>query len=172
MDQDQSARGTGARPLSQAVMTSLTVRAPLAGVVTAMADVPDPVFGAELVGPGLAIDPAGDGEVSVVAPIDGTIVKIHPHAFVVAAPDGRAALVHLGLDTVQLGGVGFTVHATEGQEVVAGHLVVTWRPAEVEAGGRSAVCPVVALDGTAGGVSARAAVGSSVEAGDELFVWA
>lgn len=152
-------------------MTTLTVRAPLAGVVTAMADVPDPVFGAELVGPGLAIDPARDGEVRVVAPIGGTLVKIHPHAFVVVAPGGRAALVHLGLDTVQLGGAGFRVLATEGDEVQAGDVVVTWHPADVEAGGRSPVCPVVALDG-AGCVTPLAAVGSDVAAGDDLFAWA
>ena len=152
-------------------MATLTVRAPLAGVVTAMADVPDPVFGAELVGPGLAIDPARDGEVSVVAPIDGTIVKIHPHAFVVASPEGRAALVHLGLDTVQLGGAGFTVLVAEGDPVRAGDVVVTWRPAEVEAGGRSPVCPVVALDAVAGAVAPLAAVGSAVGAGDDLFAW-
>lgn len=152
-------------------MARLTVRAPLAGVVTAMADVPDPVFGAELVGPGLAIDPARDEEVGVVAPIDGTIVKIHPHAFVVASPDGRAALVHLGLDTVQLAGAGFTVVAAEGDEVRAGDVVLTWRPAEVEAGGRSPICPVVALDGTAGAVVPVAAVGSSVGVGDDLFAW-
>lgn len=153
-------------------MATLTVRAPLAGVVTAMADVPDPVFGAELVGPGLAIDPARDGEVSVVAPFDGTIAKIHPHAFVVACPDGRAALVHLGLDTVQLGGEGFTVLAVEGDEVKAGDVVVRWRPADVEAGGRSPVCPVVALDAASGAVAPVAAVGSRVGAGDDLFAWA
>ncbi len=152
-------------------MTALTVRAPLAGVVTAMADVPDPVFGAELVGPGLAIDPVRDGEVRVVAPFDGRIAKIHPHAFVVASPDGRAALVHLGLDTVQLGGAGFTVLAAEGDEVMAGDVVVTWWPAEIEAGGRSPVCPVVALDGAPGAVAPLAAVGSRVGAGDDLFAW-
>lgn len=153
-------------------MATLTVRAPLAGVVTAMADVPDPVFGAELVGPGLAIDPARDGEVSVVAPFDGTIAKIHPHAFVVASPDGRAALVHLGLDTVQLGGEGFTVLAVEGDEVKAGDVVVRWRPADVEAGGRSPVCPVVALDAASGAVAPVRAVGTRVGAGDDLFTWA
>lgn len=155
-------------------MATLTVRAPLAGVVTAMADVPDPVFGAELVGPGLAIDPTrdGDGEVSVVSPIDGTIVKIHPHAFVVASADGRAALVHLGLDTVQLGGAGFTVLAAEGDEVKGGDVVITWHPADVEAGGRSPVCPVVALEGAAGAVAPLAPVGAAIGAGDDLFAWA
>ncbi len=154
-------------------MATLTVRAPLAGVVVAMGDVPDPVFGTELVGPGLAIDPTRDGaaEVSVVSPIDGTIVKIHPHAFVVASADGRAALVHLGLDTVQLGGVGFTVLAAEGDEVTAGDVVITWHPAEVEAGGRSPVCPVVALAGTAGTIAPLAPVGAEIRAGDALFAW-
>lgn len=150
--------------------TPLAVLAPLGGVVTALADVPDPVFGAELVGPGLAIDPAQDGLVEVVAPFAGTIVKIHPHAFVVASPDGRAALVHLGLDTVQLGGAGFTVLAAEGDVVAAGDAVVRWTPSEVASGGRSPVCPVVALDG-AGAVTPSAAVGAPVSAGDVLFVW-
>lgn len=149
---------------------ALTVLAPLGGVVTAMADVPDPVFGGELVGPGLAIDPARDGLVEVVAPIDGTIMKLHPHAFVVQAADGRATLVHLGLDTVQLGGVGFTLLATEGDVVAAGDVVVRWTPADVAAGGRSPVCPVVALDG-AGAVEPVAPVGASVQVGDALFVW-
>ena len=148
----------------------LTVLAPLGGVVTALADVPDPVFGAELVGPGLAIDPAQDGLVEVVAPFDGRIAKIHPHAFVVESPDGRAALVHLGLDTVQLGGVGFTVLAAEGDVVTAGDAVVRWTPSEVASGGRSPVCPVVALDG-AGAVTPSALVGGRVKAGDVLFVW-
>lgn len=149
---------------------ALTVLAPLGGVVTAMADVPDPVFGGELVGPGLAIDPPRSGLVDVVAPLDGTIMKLHPHAFVVQAPDGRAALVHLGLDTVQLGGVGFEVLAAEGDVVRAGDVVVRWTPADVEAGGRSPVCPVVALDG-AGALTPAAAVGVPVVSGDALFVW-
>ncbi|NLE72248.1 MAG: PTS glucose transporter subunit IIA [Actinomycetales bacterium] len=152
-------------------MPELTVRAPVAGVVVAMADVPDPVFGAQLVGPGVAIDPVRDGDVDVVAPIDGTLVKVHPHAFVVAASDGRAALVHLGLDTVQLGGEGFTLRAAEGDAVRAGDVVVTWRPADVEAGGRSPVCPVVALDAPAEQVAAVPAVGARVGAGEPLLTW-
>jgi glucose-specific phosphotransferase system IIA component len=152
-------------------MPELTVRAPVAGVVVAMADVPDPVFGAQLVGPGVAIDPVRDGDVDVVAPIDGTLVKVHPHAFVVAASDGRAALVHLGLDTVQLGGEGFTLRAAEGDAVRAGDVVVTWRPADVEAGGRSPVCPVVALDAPAEQVAAVPAVGARVGPGEPLLTW-
>jgi glucose-specific phosphotransferase system IIA component len=149
----------------------LTVLAPVAGTVVAMADVPDPVFAGEIVGPGLAIDPSRDGVVVAVSPVAGTVAKLHPHAFVIQSDDGRGALVHLGLDTVQLGGEGFTLHAREGQHVEAGDDVISWDPAAVEAGGRSPVCPVVALQGTPGDVSPLAEVGSAVEAGDPLLVW-
>lgn len=153
-------------------MTSpLTVLAPVAGTVVAMADVPDPVFAGELVGPGLAIDPTRSGTVTAIAPVAGRIVKLHPHAFVVQADESRAALVHLGLDTVQLAGEGFTLHAAEGDTVGAGDRVVSWDPAQVESGGRSPVCPVVALQGSADALTTLAAVGSTVEAGDPLLEW-
>jgi len=153
-------------------MTSpLTVLAPVAGTVVAMADVPDPVFAAEIVGPGLAIDPSREGTVQAIAPVSGTVVKLHAHAFVVQADEGRGALVHLGLDTVQLGGEGFTLHVAEGDTVTAGEPVVSWEPAKVEAGGRSPVCPVVALQGAPDAVSPLATVGASVTAGDPLLEW-
>lgn len=150
----------------------LTVLAPVAGTVHVMADVPDPVFGGEIVGPGLAIDPVRGGVVNAIAPVSGTIAKLHAHAFVVVAQDGRAALVHLGLDTVQLQGQGFVLHAAEGDTVEAGDVVVSWDPAQVEAGGRSPVCPVVALEGAPGSLTPLAAVGAEVSPGDELFAWA
>ena len=98
---------------------SLVVRAPLPGRVLAVEDVPDPVFSAKIVGPGLALDPrtGGPGQVTAVSPIDGTVAKVHPHAFVVTSPRGRGVLVHLGLDTVSLAGEGFTVHTAEGATV-------------------------------------------------------
>ena len=76
-----------------------------------------------------------------ISPIGGTIVKLHPHAFVVQHDDGRAVLVHLGIDTVELGGAGFTLHAAEGAVVTAGQVVVSWDPSAVAAGGRSPGLP-------------------------------
>jgi len=150
----------------------LTVLAPISGVVRAMADVPDPVFGSELVGPGLAIDPARDGVVvEAIAPVSGTIAKLHPHAFVITSDDSRSALVHLGLDTVQLGGDGFTLHAKEGDVVAAGDVVVSWNPAAVAAGGRSPICPIVALDGAPGCVTPSVETGTVIQAGEALFEW-
>ncbi|GAA4570642.1 PTS sugar transporter subunit IIA [Planotetraspora kaengkrachanensis] len=145
-----------------------TVLAPMSGSAVGLAAVPDPVFSQAMVGPGTAIDPErAPGQ--AVAPITGTIVKLHPHAYVVVGADGRGVLVHLGIDTVQLKGAGFHLLAAEGDHVEAGQPVVSWDPAVVEAGGRSPVCPVVALDAAAESITDVAS--GRVDAGDELFTW-
>jgi sugar PTS system EIIA component len=149
---------------------NLTVLAPLPGRVMPMQDVPDPVFSGSIVGPGVAVDPPREW-VEAVSPIDGRLVKLHPHAFVVVAvmPEGGAGiLVHLGIDTVKLRGEGFTLYVDEGADVRAGQKIVGWDPAEVEAGGRSPVCPVVALDAKAEALSDLADSGD-VEIGAPLF---
>jgi sugar PTS system EIIA component len=141
------------------------VRSPVAGTVLPLADVPDPVFAEAMVGPGLAVRPAGD---LVVSPVDGVLTTLHPHAFVVAAGD-RGVLVHLGLDTVRLGGAGFELLVEAGATVACGQPMVRWDPVEVQAGGLSPVVPVVALDATAGALADLAS--GSVSAGDPLFSW-
>lgn len=133
--------------------------------------VPDEVFAAALVGPGVAIDPVRSGRVVAGSPVAGKIVKLHPHAFIVQGADGASVLVHLGIDTVQLAGVGFDLLVPEGAEVIAGAGIVEWDPAGVEATGRSTVCPVVALDADASALSDVRESGD-VAAGDPLFSWA
>ena len=142
------------------------VLAPCAGRLVAMADVPDPVFSAEMVGPGVAIDP-GDDPVTVVSPIAGTLVKVHPHAFVVLDDHGIGVLVHLGIDTVRLEGLGFEVLVAQGDTVAAGDEIVRWDPSTLE-GGMSPLVPVVAMDRPKGSVPAPES-GAAVAAGDVLF---
>ena len=148
---------------------ALVVFAPVPGRVVRMADVPDPVFAASLVGRGAAVDPTRSRH-RAVAPVGGRIVKLHPHAFVVVTQDGRGVLVHLGIDTVQLKGEGFTLLAADGDEVAAGAPVVEWDPAAVEAGGRSPLCPVVALDAAADALR-LVADGGEIAVGAKLFTW-
>lgn len=148
---------------------TLVVRAPVAGRVVPLSEVPDPVFAEAMVGPGLALDP-DPGPSTAVSPVAGSVVKLHPHAFVVVGQDGRGVLTHLGLDTVELKGEGFTLLVSEGDAVEAGTPVVTWDPAAVVAGGRSAVCPVIALDASAEAVERLA--GERVAPSEELFRWA
>ncbi|GAB4087138.1 PTS glucose transporter subunit IIA [Myceligenerans cantabricum] len=149
---------------------AFTVRSPVAGTVVAMADVPDPVFAEGMVGPGVAVDPVAGAPSDVLAPCDGIIVKLHPHAFVLAGPAGRGILVHLGIDTVQLAGQGFTLHTAEGETVIAGQRLVSWSPSDVAAGGRSPLVLVVALDLVADGLEVLAAPGTPVTPASPIFV--
>ena len=152
---------------------SLTVQSPISGVVVALSDVPDPVFSGKIVCPGVAITPdTGAGsDVSALAPISGTITKIHPHAYVITNDDGHSVLVHLGLDTVSLGGNGFTLLASEGDTIDAGSPVISWSPAQIEAGGLNPIVPVIALEGQESALTPVPS-GQRVEAGDPLMTWA
>ncbi|WP_018548916.1 PTS sugar transporter subunit IIA [Streptomyces sp. LaPpAH-108] len=146
-----------------------TVTSPLAGRAIGLADVPDPVFAGAMVGPGTAIDPVRE-PVEAVSPVDGVIVSLHPHAFVVVDDEGHGVLVHLGIDTVQLNGEGFELLVNKGDRVKGGQSIVRWNPADVEAAGKSPICPVVALEATAESLSAVVESGQ-VQRGDNLFSW-
>ncbi|MEU9243647.1 PTS glucose transporter subunit IIA [Streptomyces sp. NPDC048385] len=146
-----------------------TVTSPLAGRAIGLAAVPDPVFAGAMVGPGTAIDPVREPS-TVVAPVDGVVVSLHPHAFVVVDDSGHGVLTHLGIDTVQLNGQGFELLVNKGDTVSRGQPMVRWNPAGVEAAGKSPVCPVVALEATADLLSGIREDGD-VKAGDTLFVW-
>ncbi|MFI8964528.1 PTS glucose transporter subunit IIA [Streptomyces sp. NPDC053493] len=146
-----------------------TVTSPLAGRAIGLTAVPDPVFSGAMVGPGTAIDPVREPS-EAVSPVDGVVVSLHPHAFVVVDSEGHGVLTHLGIDTVQLNGEGFELLVNKGDTVQRGQAVVRWNPAEVEAAGKSAICPVVALEATADSLSAVREDGD-VKAGDELFSW-
>ncbi|MFK0249814.1 PTS glucose transporter subunit IIA [Amycolatopsis azurea] len=148
---------------------SLEVLSPVSGKTTAMTEVPDPVFAQAMVGPGIAVLPSG-GRQDAVAPVDGTVVTLHPHAFVVATEDGRGVLVHLGIDTVKQKGEGFTLHVVKGEAVRAGQPVVGWDPDAVKAAGYSPIVPVVALDAKAEVLSGLL-TGGDVESGDPIFTW-
>ena len=151
-------------------MNVTPVLAPVPGRPVRMEDVPDPVFAQGTVGPGAAIDPPR-GVVEGVAPIAGTVLKVLPHAYVILGADGVGILVHLGIDTVQLDGQGFTVHVEKGAEVTAGQLVVTYDVPAVETLGRNPVVPVIALEKAAEDVALSDAVtsGAPLTPSDTLF---
>jgi len=142
------------------------VLAPCPGRVIALAEVPDPVFAGAMVGAGVAIEPQGD-PVTVVSPVAGKVLKLHPHAFVVLTDDGVGVLVHLGIDTVRLEGRGFELIAEEGARLAAGDPVVRWDPAALE-DSMSPLVPVVAMDRSPDTVTSPA-VGGTVATGDVLL---
>jgi sugar PTS system EIIA component len=147
------------------------VLSPIAGTVVGLADVPDPVFAEQLVGAGAAVEPAaGAGPTPVCAPVAGTVVKAHPHAFIVRHASGAAVLVHVGIDTVTLDGEGFTRHVAEGDAVEAGAPVVTFDPTAVRGRGLSAITPVVVLDSAPDSIP-DLPTGKPVSAGEQLYAW-
>ncbi|MEC4020599.1 PTS sugar transporter subunit IIA [Streptomyces sp. H27-D2] len=146
-----------------------TVTSPLTGRAIGLAAVPDPVFSGAMVGPGTAIDPVREPS-TAVAPVDGIIVSLHPHAFVVVDDQGHGVLTHLGIDTVQLNGEGFELLVNKGDTVRRGDPVVRWNPVAVEAAGKSPICPIVALEATAESLADLREDGDA-KAGDALFTW-
>lgn len=154
--------------MSNPSVNSLAVLAPVSGRVQDMACVPDPVFSAALVGPGVALEPDPE-RTTAVAPVAGTIAKLHPHAYVVLAEDGRAVLVHLGVDTVELAGEGFETLVTEGDTVAAGQPVIRWDPSLVRTSGRSPLVPVVALDAEVDELMEVLSFDTPVQVGEQLF---
>lgn len=123
----------------------LEVRAPLPGTVIPLSQVEDETFASETVGRGLAICPE-DGVLEAVAPVSGRIMQLFPHAFAIMTDDRIGVLVHLGIDTVELNGQGFTVHAKKGDRVVQGQPIVTYDVPAVAAAGRPTTVPVVVMD--------------------------
>lgn len=143
------------------------ITAPISGTVIPLSEVPDPVFAEEIVGPGAAIDPGEAASLTAVAPVAGTLSSLKPHAFVVSTADGRGILVHLGIDTVELSGAGFELHAEQGAEVTAGQTLITWDTAAAREAGKSLVVPVIVLEAEAGDLKVTPAV--EVAAGDGLI---
>ncbi|WP_369033394.1 beta-glucoside-specific PTS transporter subunit IIABC [Streptomyces adonidis] len=97
-----------------------TLQIPVAGKVVPLDEVPDQVFASGAMGSGLAVVPS---EGKVYAPVSGTLVSAMPHAFGIRSDAGVEVLVHIGLNTVELQGRGFTPAVTQGQRVNAGDLL-------------------------------------------------
>jgi sugar PTS system EIIA component len=125
-------------------MADIEILSPFDGEAVELDQVPDPVFAQKMAGDGMAIKPRGE---VAVAPVEGILVKVFPggHAFVVSTPTGVDILVHVGLDTVELKGQGFTIVTPEGQTVQAGTPVVRFNQPEIERLGRNLISPIISI---------------------------
>lgn len=147
----------------------ISVVSPLPGRLIPLNEVPDPVFAKGLVGGGAAVVPDDDaGVLTAVAPLDGRVIKVMPHAYIVHHASGPAVLVHVGIDTVGLKGEGFTVLAQKGDQVRAGDPMITVDVTLVRSKDLSMCSPVVILDSAADAIEPPAS-GGRVEAGGHLF---
>jgi phosphoenolpyruvate-protein phosphotransferase len=143
----------------------LTLIAPFDGWCAALDEVPDAVFSQRMLGDGLAIDPTGG---VVLAPCDGEVITLPDsgHAVSIRA-QGIDVLIHIGIDTVQLGGRGFTALVKPGERVKAGAELIRFDLDILARAAKSLMTPIVV---TSEGVTLqnRRAAGM-VKAGEVLF---
>ena len=140
------------------------VMSPLTGSVVSLDEVPDEVFSERVMGDGAAVRLA-DGE--VVAPMKGRIEKLFEggHGFAVENEVGLQVLVHVGIDTVHLKGEGFSLHASEGDEVDAGDRIVTVDLDALTNKGIDMISPIVVISGQ----KSKVVAGDRVKAGEPLL---
>ena len=108
---------------------------PVEGTVIAREDIPDDTFASGVLGDGVGIQPTGE---VVVAPFDGTISSVaeSQHAVGIEA-NGMEMLIHVGVDTVQMNGDGFTCLVKEGDAVKAGQPLIRFSREKIKAAGYS-----------------------------------
>lgn len=120
----------------------LEIVAPLSGKVVPITETPDNMFSGKVLGDGIAVIPSG-GE--VVSPVPGMIVNVaHSlHAVCIRSDAGAEVLVHLGVDTVDLEGKGFTCYVRAGQHVEAGEKLMEMDLDFIASRGLSTVSPCI-----------------------------
>lgn len=116
--------------------------APAKGKAVPLSQVSDPTFAEEMLGKGMAVIPS---EGKIYAPADGEIGMVFDtlHAVSMTTDFGAEVLIHVGLDTVNLKGAHYTVHAANGDKVKKGQLLITFDREAIKADGYDTITPMV-----------------------------
>ncbi len=127
-------------------MQTIELKAPLDGVILPLEQVPDPVFAQKMVGDGVSIDPLSQ---VLVAPCAGVVTNVHRagHAVTMTAPTGVELMMHIGLDTVNLKGDGFTPKVVAGQTVAAGDALIAFDADFMATHAKSLLTQIVVTNG-------------------------
>lgn len=138
--------GAEAPTAADVAAEAVTVTSPLEGRAVPISEIPDPVFSTGVVGDGIAIEPTSN---TVVCPADATVVTAPDsgHAFGLKLDSGVELLIHVGIDTVELGGKGFDVKVKAGDHVSAGQPLVVFDPTVIDEAGYSKITPVLVTNG-------------------------
>lgn len=147
--------------------TAVLLGAHMKGKCVSIKEVPDPTFGEEILGKGIAVIP-GDGH--VYAPADGVISTVFPtgHAVGMTTPDGTELLIHIGLDTVELKGEPFEIKVQNEQNVKKGDLLIVADLEKIRAAGKDIITPMVICNSDAYS-AIEAFTGKEVEPGDDVM---
>lgn len=122
--------------------TIISIQSPLVGHAKDLSQAQDPVFAQGVMGQGIVIEPT-DGE--LLAPINGVVSAIFPtkHAIGLISDEGVELLMHIGMDTVNLNGQGFTAHVKQGDRVSVGDALISFDIEAIKAAGYPVDTPVI-----------------------------
>lgn len=122
--------------------SSFMIPSPVSGKAVDLSEVPDETFAQEILGKGCAVIPSDN---KITAPADAVIETIFDthHAVGLKLENGCEILVHIGINTVELGGQGFTAHISEGDKVTAGQTLITFDKEFIQEKGYNIITPVI-----------------------------
>ncbi len=145
-----------------------TIYSPVKGKIIKLENVLDEAFSSGALGKGIAIEPSEDGK--VFAPFDGVIETAFPtkHAIGLTSDKGVELLIHIGMDTVKLGGNHFVSHIEEGQKIKKGDLLMEFDAEKIKEAGYSVITPIVVTNSDNYGDIEATSV-DSVNVGDILL---
>ena len=148
-------------------MARLTLLSPLRGWAASLTETPDAVFAQRLLGDGVAIDPTAG---TLHAPCDGEVISVAAtrHAIALRTAEGAEILLHVGIDTVALGGVGFRTLVGQGERVSTGQPLMTFDLDVLARQAKSLITPMVVTNGDRFTI-AQVRYDRAVEVGDALI---
>lgn len=146
---------------------TITLYSHMNGTAVKLEDVEDDVFSQKILGEGAAVEPS---EGKLYAPCDGKIDSVFDtkHAVNMVSDDGVEILLHIGIDTVKLGGQYFEAHVSDGQEVKKGDLLISFDMDKIKAAGYKVTTPLI-IGNTDDYASVEPAAENSISAGDIIL---
>ena len=146
---------------------TITLYSHMNGTAVKLEDVEDEVFSQKILGEGAAVEPS---EGKLYAPCDGKIDSVFDtkHAVNMVSDDGVEILLHIGIDTVKLGGQYFEAHVSDGQEVKKGDLLISFDMDKIKAAGYKVTTPII-IGNTDDYASVEPVAQNSVSAGDMIL---
>ena len=174
-DTSAPADTSAAAPATSAAETTVPkaevkeLRSILDGKVMPIEEAPDDVFSQKIMGDGVAIEPTNT---VVTAPADcdvSVVMADTGHACGLTLPNGVELLIHVGVDTVDMGGEGFKLLVSEGDHVKAGQPLIEFDPEKIRAAGHPCTTMlIVTADGSASNITMH--TGNNAKAGETAVI--
>lgn len=171
--EDEAVKTPQAEALSEAKKSApladlVEIASPLSGQVKELSQATDPVFAQGVMGQGVLIEPSqGD----LLAPVDGVVSVLFPtkHAVGIVSDQGVEMLMHIGMDTVNLEGKGFTAHVSQGDRVKVGDKLISFDIDVIKDAGYVTETPVIITNQDQYQADALGSLPRQIAVGDALM---